>query len=67
MFSYWKHKLTAAADSGNDAPRLVPVRLKGASSPVEVLLPQGPVLRLTPTCDLAFVRSLVAVLGGAPC
>ena len=66
-FYYWKHKVAAAADPANDAPRLVPVRLLDASSPVEVVLPQGPVLRLSPGCDLAFVRSLVHALGGAPC
>ena len=66
-FYYWKHKLAAAANSANDAPRLLPVHLLAAPSPVEVLLPQGPVLRLTPGCDLRFVRSLVAALGGAPC
>jgi hypothetical protein len=66
-FYYWKHKLAAAVDLAHDAPRLLPVRLLSAPSSVEVLLPQGPVLRLTPSCDLAFVRCLVAVLGGAPC
>jgi hypothetical protein len=67
-FYYWKHKLaTQTAASADDAPRLLPVRLLAQPSPVEVVLPQGPVLRLTPGCDLAFVRSLVDALGGAPC
>ncbi len=66
-FYYWKHKRAAAADSANDTPRLLPVHLKDVPSPVEVILPQGPVLRLTPGCDLSFVRSLVDALGGAPC
>jgi hypothetical protein len=37
-----------------EAPRLVPVRLvtPPASTPVELLLPSGAVLRLTPDTDL---------------
>jgi hypothetical protein len=31
------------------------------------VLPTGAILRLTPGADLAWVRSLVAALGGAPC
>ena len=37
------------------------------AAPVELVLPNGGVLRLAPGCDLAFVRSLVDALGGAPC
>jgi hypothetical protein len=67
-FYYWKHKLTAqTAAPADQSPRLLPVRLLDQPSPVEVVLPQGPILRLTPGCDLAFVRCLVAALGGAPC
>jgi transposase len=67
-FYYWKHKLAAEpAASANGAPRLLPVRLLPQPSPIEVALPQGPVLRVVPGCDLAFVRSLVDTLGGAPC
>jgi hypothetical protein len=67
-FYYWKHKFAAAPVApANDAPRLLPVRLLAQPSPVEVVLPTGAVLRLAPGCDLAFVRSLVEALGGAPC
>jgi hypothetical protein len=67
-FYYWKHKLAAgAAAPAGDAPRLLPVRLLAPPAPVEVVLPSGPVLRLAADCDLAFVRSLVDALGGAPC
>jgi hypothetical protein len=67
-FYYWKHKLAvASAAQADDVPRLLPVRLLAPPAPIEVVLPQGPVLRLGPGCDLGFVRSLVAVLGGAPC
>lgn len=47
--------------------RLVPVRLLPDAAPVEVVLPGGLVLRLTPGCDLDLVRSLVAALGERPC
>ena len=48
--------------------RLVPVRiLQPAHAPVELVLPGGASLRLAPGCDLAFVRSLIDCLGGAPC
>jgi hypothetical protein len=46
--------------------RFVPVRLL-APVPVEVHLPGGTTLRLAPGCDLDFVRSLVAALGGPSC
>jgi hypothetical protein len=38
-----------------------------APAPVELVLPGGVVLRLAPGCDLDFVRTLVAALGGRPC
>ena len=67
-FYYWRSKLLRG-----DAPRpdaeavLLPVRVL-AAAPVELLLPGGPTLRLSPGCDLAFVRSLVqALAGGGPC
>jgi hypothetical protein len=67
-FYYWKHRLAApSAAPAEAAPRLLPVHLLHQGSPVEVALPGGTVLRLDPGCDLAFVRSLVAALGGAPC
>jgi transposase len=50
-----------------DVARLVPIRLLSAASAVELVLPGGAVLRLTPGCDLDFVRSLVATLGERPC
>ena len=73
-FYSWKRRLAAensdAAETacGQDhQPRLLPVRLQPPSVPVEVVLPNGAVLRLRPDCDLPFVRSLVQTLGGAPC
>jgi hypothetical protein len=50
-----------------DVARLVPIRVLPAAIPVELVLPGDLVLRLTPGCDLDFVRSLVATLGERPC
>jgi hypothetical protein len=49
--------------------RLVPVRLitSPTSTPVELILPSGAVLRLAPDCDLAWLRQLLPLLGFAPC
>jgi hypothetical protein len=74
-FYAWRQRLcqppaepAVAPDGPSDgATRLLPVRLFPATAPVEVVLPGGLVLRLTPGCDLDFVRSLVATLGERPC
>jgi hypothetical protein len=74
-FYSWKRRLNAergspVAEQPADAPpgpRLLPVRLPSASPAVELVLPGGAVLRVGPGCDLAFVRALVAALGGEPC
>jgi hypothetical protein len=67
-FYYWKHKLAAqGAAPDSEQTRLLPVQLLAQPAPVEVVLPHGPVLRLAPGCDLAFVRRLVAALGDDPC
>lgn len=64
-FFYWKRQLAAptAPDAG---PLFLPVRVTPAA-PVEVALPSGAILRIAPGCDLAFVRSLISALTGAPC
>jgi hypothetical protein len=74
-FYAWRQRLrlppaepTAAPGGPVDGPtRLLPVRLLPATASVEVVLPDGLVLRLTPGCDLDFVRSLVATLGERSC
>ncbi len=74
-FYSWKRRLAAEAlgtDPPHDpaaqpGPRLLPVRLQPPGPAVELLLTTGALLRLPPGCDLAWVRSLVAALGGAPC
>src|SRR5262245_37361661 len=65
-FFYWKRQLAAPAapDAG---PLFLPVRVAPPAPPVEVVLPSGALLRLAPGCDLAFVRSLIDALAGAPC
>ena len=63
-FYAWRRRLQPPVEQ---AARLVPVRLFPAAAPVEVVLPGGLALRLTPGCDLDFVRSLVATLGERPC
>lgn len=62
---YWRRKLAPHAPDATQ-PRLLPVRIPDAA-PVELVLPGGCSLRLSPGCDLAFVRSLVAALGEPPC
>jgi transposase len=65
---YWKNKLSAGPTAqAESSPRLLPIHLPSPSVAVELVLPTGAVLRLPPGCDLAFVRSLVAALGEAPC
>lgn len=49
------------------APRLLPVHILPPSPSVEVVLPTGPILRVAPGTDLAFLRSLVDALGGERC
>jgi transposase len=71
-FYAWKRRL--ANDQANPAdspdtqpqPRLLPVRLP-AAVPLELVLPNGTLLRLVPGCDLEFVRALLRTLGETPC
>jgi hypothetical protein len=71
-FYAWRRRLRADASASapasvSDDPPFVPIRLLQSATPVELVLPSGAVLRLAPGCDLAFVRSLIASLGGASC
>ena len=65
-FFRWKRRLADPAPAPAGGPRFLPVRVT-PPSPVEVVLPGGTTLRLGPGCDLAFVRSLIDALAGAPC
>jgi transposase len=71
-FYAWKRRLRLHATASGSAPPanhtpFVPIRLLPSAAPIELVLTTGAVLRLAPGCDLAFVRSLVASLGAAPC
>jgi hypothetical protein len=66
-FYAWRRRLSPQSPAAPDGPRFLPIHLLSPATPVELVLPSGPVLRLAPGCDLAFVRSLVDSLGGAPC
>jgi hypothetical protein len=66
-FYSWRRRLRPATQAAPAELAFVPVRLSAPAAPVEVALPSGAVLRLSPGCDLAFVRSLVDALGGQTC
>ncbi len=69
-FYAWRCRLQHdPAPPTSDTPRLVPVRLvtPSAGAPVELLLPSGLVLRLSPDTDLDWLRQLLGLLGVAPC
>ena len=69
-FYAWRRRLqTDTAPSAVDEPRLVPVRLvtPPPSAPVELLLPSGVVVRLSPDIDPAWLRQLLPLLGVTPC
>ncbi|HKB37724.1 MAG TPA: hypothetical protein VKD72_14855, partial [Gemmataceae bacterium] len=74
-FYAWRQRLrprttpqvAGTAGPADGAARLVPVRLFPVAAPVEVVLPGGLVLRLTPGCDLDFVRTLIDTLEDRPC
>ncbi len=70
-FYSWKRRLAARDTSQqhnpDHAPHLLPVRLQPSGPLVELVLTTGAILRLTPGCDLAWVRSLVAALGDSSC
>ena len=69
-FYLWRRRLAAESSPAHAIEAtlpLLPVRLQPAGSAVELVLTTGAVLRLLPGCDLAWVRSLVAALGGSSC
>jgi len=65
-FFYWKRQLADPSAPPDADPLFLPVRIAPAAA-VEIVLPNGAMLRITPGCDLAFVRSLIDALDGAPC
>lgn len=71
-FYSWKRRLAAPPQSQTPAEastqaRLLPITLAAPNAAVELVLPNGAVLRIPPGCDLALVRALLATLGERPC
>jgi hypothetical protein len=69
-FYLWKRRLgaPAAEPAGTDAaPRLLPVRLAAAAPPLELVLPTGVVVRLSPDTDPAKLAALLRLLGVLSC
>jgi transposase len=69
-FYLWKRRLAQpTTDHGvNDqAPRLLPVRLATAPSPLELILPTGIVVRVSPDVDPTQLTALLRLLGVVPC
>jgi transposase len=67
---HWKRRLAASASvpvAPTDAPRLLPVRLAGTPTPLEVLLPGGAVLRVGPGADPDTLAALLRLLGVPAC
>jgi len=66
-FFYWKRLLPSAPPPASDTtPRLLAVSVP-PTPPLELVFPNGIVLRLSPDCDLAFLRSLLHALTEQPC
>jgi hypothetical protein len=68
-FYAWRRRLQQDPTVPDDTPHLVPVRLvqPPTGAPVELLLPSGLVLRLSPDTDLAWLRQVLPLLGITPC
>ena len=69
-FYSWRRRLQGdPSPAAADKPRVVPVHLvpQPAGAPLEVLLPSGLVLRLSPDHDLAWLRQVLPLLGVRPC
>ena len=64
-FFYWKRQFAHAPDRAAE-PLFLPVHLAPAA-PVEIVLANGTLLRVSPACDPAFVRALLTSLTGVPC
>ena len=71
-FYYWKRQFSPQPlPTSPDPLRLVPVRVVEpptvAATPVELVLPNGVLLRLAPSCDLSFLSRLLEALRSQPC
>jgi hypothetical protein len=69
-FYLWKRRLAPPATelcAADQAPRLLPVRLAAAPRPLELVLPTGVVVRVSPDTDPAQLTALLRLLGVTPC
>ena len=68
-FYQWKRRLDQPTQpqAADATPRLVPVRLHAAPSPLELVLPSGVVVRVRPDTDPAALAVLLRLLGVSPC
>ena len=73
-FYFWRRELLRRDQTTATPPAFVPVAVVASPSPpvtatstaLELLTPWG-ILRIPPGCDLALLRSVLAVLGERPC
>jgi transposase len=69
-FYLWKRRLaqpTAELSDADVAPRLLPVRLGAAPPPLELVLPTGVVVRVSPDADPIQLTALLRLLGVVSC
>lgn len=72
-FYHWRAKLAnlqtprQSTTPRPEKPAFLPITLQQQRPTVELLLPTGLTLRLTPECDLRFVADLLKLLGTVPC
>jgi hypothetical protein len=69
-FYLWKRRLTqptAELADADVAPRLLPVRLGAAPPPLELVLPTGVIVRVSPDTDPTQVTALLRLLGVVSC
>jgi hypothetical protein len=69
-FYLWKRRLaqpTAELSDADVGPRLLPVRLGAAPPPVELVLPTGVVVRVSPDADPTQLTALLRLLGVVSC
>jgi hypothetical protein len=69
-FYSWKRRLssdTPGNADGQGVARLLPVRRSTATTPLELVLPSGAILRIGAGADHGALAGLVKMLGVAPC
>lgn len=68
-FYFWRRQIAQRdARRPADPPAFLPVQVvPAAAPPLEVVLPDGHVVRVPPGFDPALLRAVLAALEGAPC